>query len=465
MFRTKSLHSIYPDFLINMPQRRVTRARVVPRAPVKRATYTAPAAKRRPKAKSSSKSSGGSALGTAIGSALGTALGGPAGGAIGGIVGNAGGRFLSNIFGHGDYAVTNADQIKENNLVLGNAANVPQFGAGKVSVRIKHREFLGDVISSHTAGAFQVFDYAVNPGLVGTFPWLSGVVGSSFQQYRLNGAVFEFRSMSSDALNSTNTALGSVIMAADYDSKDVPFTTKQQMENTEYGVSCKPSVNMCHAIECARTQTSVSELYIRAWGVPSGADIRLYDLCRFSIATVGCQGTDVNLGELWVTYDIDLLKSIEQVPLYIAPYAEYNLLGLSNSSPFGAAGTQVLIEDRIGLTIAGNRCYWPYNIQVGSCWQLYWEVDGASTAIVAPPTETFGNGMTNFSDEIYMPFPVTVTSTKAAVSVVAKYTGGATPNAPPYWNLANGVFPAAAYTYRAMSVKQIAGGYTLPAGV
>lgn len=442
------------------------------RAPAKRApARRAPAVRRvavaRPKAtpvRAAFNRAGTSAVGSAVGTALGGALGGPTGAMIGNVAGGIGGRMISQIFGNGDYRVTNAGQLRSNNIVLSNAANAPQFGGvGKVAVKLQHREYLGDVISSHTAGAFSIKDYAINPGIVETFPWMSQVVGSSFQQYRINGMMFEFRSMSSDALNSTNTQLGTVIMATDYDSKDVPFTSKQQMENTEYGVSCKPSLSMVHGIECARSQTPVSELYVRAWAVPSGADIRMYDLGRFSIATTGCQGTDVNLGELWVTYDVDVFKAIEQVPLYIAPFAEYNLLGAGNTAPMGAADTQVEVVDRIGLTFTENKVQWPADIQVGSKWQVYWELDGASTASVTSPVQTFGNGMTNRTNEIFRP-NTTATTTTAACGCVCEYLGGGTPAALPYWNIADGTFPATP-TYRAMSVYQVSGGITLPSGV
>jgi hypothetical protein len=39
------------------------------------------------------------------------------------------------------------------------------------------------------------------------FPWLSNIA-QNFESYKLRGLVFEFKSMSGDALTSTNTALG-----------------------------------------------------------------------------------------------------------------------------------------------------------------------------------------------------------------------------------------------------------------
>nr|QKV51183.1 putative capsid protein [Crucivirus sp.] len=440
------------------PARRVA---VAParRAPARRA---APAPQRAPKQRSQA----GSAFragGSTLGGILGSAIGGPGGGAIGSMVGRGAGAMISKLFGHGDYAVSNVDQLKKNNLVLSNSAQIPQFGTGKVACKFVHREFLGDVYSSATAGAFKIDSYAINPGLDETFPWLSGVVGAKFQQYRINGMTFEFRSMSSDALNSTNTALGSVVMSTDYDSADNVFASKQEMENTEYGVSCKPSANMLHGIECARFQTPVSELYIRAFGVPSGKDIRLYDLGRFSIASVGCQGTNVNLGELWVTYDIDAFKAIEQPPQYLTPFAQYDLNAVDATHALGTSQTEV--KDQIGLvfdyTDGIASIIFPHDMPPGTKFWFFWELIGSSTASV--PTgnvPALSGGLTNMSSTHALPYPgPTATTTRKSYSTLYSYDGTGTPAAPPSLAVAGGVVPTA-ITVAVVTVSLVSSGIT-----
>jgi len=404
--------------------------------------------------------------GATLGGMLGSALGGPAGGAIGGVLGRGAGAMFSKLFGHGDYAVSNVDQLKRNNLVLSNAAQIPQFGSGKVACKFVHREFLGDVYSSATAGAFKIDTYPINPGLSQTFPWLSGVVGAKFQQYRINGMTFEFRSMSSDALNSTNTALGSVIMSTDYDSADATFASKQEMENTEYGVSCKPSVNMLHGIECERSQTPVNELYIRAYSVPSGKDIRLYDLGAFSIASVGCQGTSVNLGELWVSYDIDAFKAIEQVPGYLTPVAQYSLAGVSSTNALGleTANPPVEVIDQIGLEFkrdtGTDTIILPWDMPAGTIFSFSYGVLGASTTLVATGDVSgtsgglgAGNGWQGYSATPY-PGPTATTDYRSFYTTY-KYDGTGTPANPPTLAVAGGKPPdtisAASFTISLMS--------------
>ena len=47
---------------------------------------------------------------------------------------------------------------------------------------------------------------------------------------------------------------------------------------------------------------------MRNSAVPANADARLYDLGTFSIATVGMQADSGVAGELWCTFEVELLK-------------------------------------------------------------------------------------------------------------------------------------------------------------
>jgi len=378
-------------------------------------------------------------IGKAIGSTWGKSAG-KLGESVGGLA-----HYIGKIFGSGDYVASPA--VQENTIL---SPQIPSFSANATTVRVRHREFLGDILSSATANTFDIQAFPINPGLAQTFPWLSQVCGATFQQYRLNGCVFEFRSMSSDALNSTNTALGQVIMATDYDSADTPFSSKQQMENTEFGVSCKPSCNMIHAIECAKKLTSVSEQYIRAYGNPSNTDIRLYDLGRFYIATNGCQGTNVNLGELWVSYDVTFIKTIEQPPLYLAPMAGYNLVSPDVSHPLGISQSSLYepanpgggsFPDQIGLTFVGNSIQLPSSLEVGSVYNLFYELVGNSTASVAAPVVTFTHGLSSVGNTIAYPASGTATSAVLYYLTVFVYSGGGTEAAPPTIDFTPGVVP------------------------
>jgi len=62
-----------------------------------------------------------------------------------------------------------------------------------------------------------------------------------------------------------------------------------------------------HPIECSPAQLPFAQLMVRNGQPPVNSDKRLYDLCRFSIATGGQASVGI-IGELWATYEIELYQ-------------------------------------------------------------------------------------------------------------------------------------------------------------
>lgn len=314
---------------------------------------------------------------------------------LGGVVGEGLQELLSQINplkflgGFGDYAPTPfARNIKSNTLSMGN--DPPEIRNSSLQeVVIRHREFLGDVVTAQD-DSFNVTSYALNPGLFGTFPWLS-TVATSFEQYRLQGVIFEFKSTSADALNSANTALGSVIMATEYDATRPAFASKISMENHQYSSSAKQSCSMLHPIECARQNNVLSELYVRG-EADKQPDLRFTDFGNFQIATVGQQGAGVTIGELWITYEIALLKPIMPVD------SGNNLLsahimagsGVTTSNVFptafitGSMNATVSGANKNIVTIPGD------NLVAGQQFIVILIIRGTGTASVVAPALTIG---------------------------------------------------------------------------
>lgn len=287
----------------------------------------------------------------------------------GGYLGSKAGEFLGggaqklfgNITGLGDYAV-------QKNVFLG--GRLPQVnnssdGGGTV---IRFQEYLGDVITSATAGDFKISTYNLNPGDSGTFPWLHQVA-ANYEQFEFEGVVFQFRSTSANALNSTNTALGSVMMCTQYNVLDTPFSSKGEMLNYEFSTSGKPADSNMHMIECARSVTPVDILYTLTGLVPTGADPRLYNLGKFSIATTGFQAAAVNIGELHITYQVRLIKPKLDVALGGVIDSYYRLLGnsattlYSGAAPLGFFATNpasiMVTQDTIGIQLDFQTIFWP----------------------------------------------------------------------------------------------------------
>ena len=169
-------------------------------------------------------------------------------------------------------------------------------------VRIKHREFIG-VINSSTA--FTTQRYEINPGLK-IYPWISSIA-NSFQQYRVNNMAWEFVSTSAVAISSgTNNALGQISIGTQYDSLQPPFRNLNDILNSQWATSTRVSENLIHAIESEKYHTTAQPLYVRAGRVPG--DIRLYDIAASTFAVYGCQSTGDQIGQIFLSYDITLLK-------------------------------------------------------------------------------------------------------------------------------------------------------------
>lgn len=263
-------------------------------------------------------------------------------GDLGAFAGNA----VSKFFGLGSYT------LKENSVVDAWNKQVPFMHSTNEKIVFRHREYIGDISGSST---FTPRAFSVNPGLEETFPYLAQLA-ANFEEYKFRGLVFEYKSTSASALNSTNTALGTVILAAQYRADSTPFVNKLQMENTVWAATTKPSENCFLPIECDPDENPMRCGYVRTGALSANQDIKFYDLCRFSIATVGMQATAV-IGELWATYEVELSKPImvaqgggtTECVLY------YNSSGITSPTVFGNAATGVMFVDTMGVTITGSQ--------------------------------------------------------------------------------------------------------------
>jgi hypothetical protein len=159
-------------------------------------------------------------VGATVGRYIGQTLGGPAGGQIGQVLGQGAHALTKTITGFGDY------QVKKNALVY-NVDAVPEFSNDKRCTIVTHREMICDIQGS-TNFSSQVF--RINPAIATTFPWLSSIAGN-YEQYVIQGLVFEFKSTSAYALSSSNAALGTVIMATQYNSLSPAFRPRPPKPN------------------------------------------------------------------------------------------------------------------------------------------------------------------------------------------------------------------------------------------
>lgn len=166
-------------------------------------------------------------------------------------------------------------------------------------------EYLGDIISSATPGDFNLQSFMLNPAKESSFPKLAQQA-CNFDEYVLEGIYYEFRTMTGNT--AANPAMGTVVMAANYNPAAPQFTSKAVMEEYDGAVSTKASESCLFFLECDRRESLMDVLLTRSEGIPTGQDPRFYDFANVQVATVGVPLASQNLGELWVSYQFALLK-------------------------------------------------------------------------------------------------------------------------------------------------------------
>lgn len=318
-------------------------------------------------------------LGGLGGSTLGALVGQPN---IGGNLGRQLGAGLSKWLGSGDYVVS------DNSIVEGVAArdSIPAMHKEDQSIIVRHKEFLGEISGSTTFTVQQ--SYNINPGLASTFPWLAPIA-ARFQEYNLRGMVFHYAPTSGTAVSSTSAALGSVMIQTSYRAGDNPPTNKQEMLNEYWSTETVPFESTCHPIECSPKENPYNLHYVRTGGLPTGSDQLLYDMGTTYVATSGMQSNNV-VGDLWVTYEIELKKPLvtSVVTDPIAAYAAELMGAVTGTNLFG--GAIVLgngnLSDRI--TLSGNSI----NIAPTLAGWFYIQLD-----IISSSTFTSGSMASNYT--------------------------------------------------------------------
>lgn len=323
-------------------------------------------------------------------------------------IGAYGGHMIGKMFGSGAYVNARGKYIPSyrgaHKVIRGsgayydapkgvatNATSPPSFGSNRTIIR--HREFIGNIIGST---AFTINTWNVNPGDDATFPWLSNIA-ANYEKYRPIGMVFEFKSTSASALNSTNTALGTVMLAPRYNavSQSVP-ASKMEMLQIENCVSICPAESGMVGIECAKNYNPLGVLYNRVGGaVPSGSE-QLYDFCDFYLATEGMQAS-ATIGELWVTYEIELLTPIlggGQIGDDIGYGHYYASAGITTSAFFGNNVTPTAATNFF-VALTGTTITFPANITTGDYMIIIRYVHAAAGN--TPPTITCTTNCSNLS--------------------------------------------------------------------
>jgi len=330
-----------------------------------------------------------------------TNAGGVAGSYVGGKLGNsrAGARVgknlaarISKLVGSGDYS-TNTTAV--NSLMKGSSSTtsaLASFGSTSGGIRLQHREYIEDVYAGAT-NSFSIASYPVNPGLASTFQYLSQIA-NNFEEYIFHGLVFEFVSTTSPYLS--GGAMGSVVISMEYDAALAAFTSKPQMENSDFAISARPDTSIMYGVECK--DQPLNGRYVRGGATLSSQPINLTDIGTLYIAN---QNTSItqgqSLGELWVTYDVEFRKPhISPSRWGIAHFygtasATSSVTPLPSTLPLAYAAGSLF-----GTAISSNLIKFP-NANLGDTYMItYADVYSAAATITTNPVFST-NGFANFN--------------------------------------------------------------------
>jgi len=324
------------------------------------------------------------------GGAAGNYLGSKVGmGAAGKSFGRGVGARLSRLLGSGDYTTNQGDMVANSLFGRGGqtAGGPGTFENMAGGVRLKHREYIQDIFLPTTVGSsFTNAVFTVNPGLSYVFPYLAQIA-ANFEQYRFHGLVFEFVSSTSQY---GQTALGTYVMAMEYNSAAPVFTTKPQMENSDYALSARLDKSGMYGVECAKGSQAQEYFYVRAPGQTTVSN--LYDVGTMQLGvattTVASGGTGLvagsAIGEFWVTYDVELIRP--RISVFRPGYAHLRSTTVSAANPTGTASTRTITAfgSLTGITNTANVLTFP-NATIGDVYSINLTWTGATQAAIVYP--------------------------------------------------------------------------------
>lgn len=196
---------------------------------------------------------------------------------------------------------------------------------GDGSVRVRHREYLFDLIATSD---WSVTPVAINPGLP-TFAWLSELAGL-YESYLFTSLSFDFESTAS------TTSAGTVMMAIDFDSADEIPVSKQALMAMQGAVRTAPWQAMKYSATSSNLKKFGVQRYVRQGALNPNLDIKTYDVGKLLLAVQGAPGAQ--WGEVYVSYDITFFT-----PQGGPGPAEFNSanvffnVGTIPTQPFGAS--------------------------------------------------------------------------------------------------------------------------------
>jgi len=208
------------------------------------------------------------------------------------------------------------------------------FG-GDGRVRVRHREYFSDIVSPNNG--FNDTSFSIQPGNSIMFPWLS-TIAENYESYRFHSLSFEYETMCA------TSQAGKLVMAVDFDASDAPPINKTQLMADHNAVSSAVWQECCYKASKEDLNKFGPQKFVRTGNV-AATDIKTYDIGNLQVATQGAGGSSVTVGELYVSYDVELMTpQINPIPLSL------HLVGGTGITPDLILGTAPAITGSLPVT-------------------------------------------------------------------------------------------------------------------
>jgi len=186
---------------------------------------------------------------------------------------------------------------------------------------------------------------------------------------------------------------------------------------------------------------------VRTGALPPNQDVKLFDLATVTIATQGMQSGVTIVGELWISYEVELFKPVLTsgggLDLDGDVYSS-NLIGIAPAVPLGTSRIQT--SNSIGLTVTSNTITWPSG-SAGTFFVSWWDT-GNAVAITTPILSA-----TNLLIGTNLPCPANnTTSDRHSFTVMVLLTGDSVDDISVLTLGAAGVVPAGTGYLRVVQV-------------
>jgi len=152
--------------------------------------------------------------------------------------------------------------------------------------------------SVSSISSFSLIDtFSVNPGLRGTFPWLS-TIAANYDQYCLNSLSLEYVNAA------PATRQGFIYMVPDYDVYDGAPSTPQGAMNQMGSKSMPVWTSGSISLVMGAAMSVGPRRFIRQ--AASSRDQSLTDVAKIHVFYSDLTSTDALPGQLWINYDVTL---------------------------------------------------------------------------------------------------------------------------------------------------------------